>query len=248
MWLTWCKESSRVEALYWMKEPQVSAFAKRSLLERFSDWLFRTVKLQWMGEWLSQAKHYRIMKRTFSSIAKELNVVIVAGSLYTNQLDGLKNISMVFEKDGTLAGIAGKKYLVPVEESWGIKSDETVDPIITSEACLGVCICYDLDFPDVVAELKSKGAEMICAPSGGWRPYPGYPFDMEKDMPQIKRAKEQNIPIIRPYQCGWMSPGMYFDGRTSIVNRFGHIQECSDSTTREEIVLAHIEIGSDDVV
>lgn len=248
MWLTWCNESERVEALYWMNEPKVSAFAKRSFLERLSDWFFSVVKLRWLGEWMSQAKHYRIMKRTFSSIAKELGVVIVAGSLYTHKIDGLKNISMVFEKDGTLVGEAGKKYLVPIEESWGIKSDSTVDPIITSEACLGVCICYDLDFPDVVAELKQKGAEIICAPSGGWRPYPGYPFDIEKDMPQIKRAKEQNIPIIRPYQCGWMSPGMYFDGRTSVVDRYGLIQETSDSTTRQEIVIAHVEIGYDDVV
>jgi predicted amidohydrolase len=248
MWLSWCKESPRVRSLYWAEDRDVSILSQKSFLERFVDWFFGVVKLRGLGEWMSQAKHYRIMKRTFSLIAKEFGVVIVAGSLYTKQIDGLKNISMVFEKDGSLVGEAGKKYLVPIEESWGIKSDKSVDPILTSEANLGVCICYDLDFPDVVAELKQKGAEIICAPSGGWRPYPGYPFSIEKDMPQIKRAKEQNIAIVRPYQCGWMSPGMYFDGRTSIINKFGIIQETSTSTTQKEVVLAHLEIGYDDVV
>lgn len=247
MWLSWCKESERVNSVYWEKSPSaVTSLGVRGFFERLSDWLFKTIKLKWMGEWLSQAKHYRIMKRTFSSVAKELEIVIVAGSLYTKTSSGMQNISMVFEKNGDLAGESGKKYLVPIEVSWGIKASDRIEPIITSEGCLGICICYDLDFPDVAQTLKEKGAELICAPSGGWRPYPGYPFDMTKDMPQIARAKETGLNIIRPYQCGWMEPGMYFDGRTSIVDKYGYIVETSESTTREEVVLAEIEIGFDE--
>jgi len=247
MWLSWCKESYRVESTYCGQSPNkmVSSLDIRGWLERFNDWFFKKANLNRMGEWLAQSKHRRIMMRTFSSIAKELDVVIVAGSIYTKTLSGMQNISMVFEKDGNLVGEPGKKYLMPIEESWGFKAATVIEPVHTSEACIGVCICYDLSFPDVVQTLKGKGAEFICAPSGGWRPYPGYPFDIVKDMPQKERAKESGLAIVRPYQCGWMEPGIFFDGRTSVVNKFGNIIESSETTMREEIVMAEFEIGFD---
>lgn len=245
MWLSWCKESHRVNAIYQGIPPkQVKIFNLKNWVEKLSDWFFSMIKLNKMGEWLAQSQYYRIMYRTFSKVAKELEIVIVGGSLYTHvSNDGMLNVSMVFEKDGRLIATPGKKYLMPIEESWGFDSATNVEPVITSVGCIGVCICYDLDFPDVVCDLKRKGAEFICAPSGGWRPYPGYPFDIVKDMPQKERAKESGLFIIRPYQCGWMAPGMYFDGRTSIVNKFGNVVESSKSTQKEEVIITSIEIG-----
>lgn len=241
MWLSWCSESPRVSATYYGNTPNhlIVSFGLQSWLESFSDWLFKTIKLNWMGEWLSQSKYRRIMIRTFSSIAKELDVVIVAGSIYNRKVSGMFNTSLVFEKGGSLVGEPGKKYLMPIEESWGIKSSNTVEPIQTSEACIGVCICHDLSFPDVTQTLKDKGAEFICAPSGGWRPYPGYPF---KDNPQIERAKETGLNIVRPYQCGWMEPGIYFAGCTSVVNGDGEIIAESKNKSREEVIIVTLEL------
>jgi predicted amidohydrolase len=244
MWLSWCKESKSVKAFYSGQMPDdVSAFGMRSWVEKLTDWFFKVVKLKKMGEWMAQLKFQRIMERTFSSIAQELNVVIVAGSLYTQNISGMQNISMVFENDGKLVGTPGKKYLMPIEESWGFKAAADIAPVQTSAGCIGVCICYDLSFPDVTQTLKDKGAEFICAPSGGWRPYPGYPFDEVKDMPQRERAKETGLHIVRPYQCGWMEPGMFFDGRTSIVDKNGDIIKMSQSTSGEEVVMIDLEIG-----
>lgn len=241
MWLSWCKESHRVKETYYGSP--VVRLSNVRWMEKISNWFFKRIKLNWFGEWLAQSQHYQIMKRTFSSVAKDLNVVIVAGSIYTRTINGMQNISMVFEKDGTLVGLPGKKYLMPIEESWGFKSSKIIEPVITSAACIGVCICYDLNFKDVVQTLKEKGAELICAPSAGWRPYPGYPFDTEKDMPQKERARESGLNIVRPYQCGWMKPGIFFDGRTSIVNESGDVVAESRHTNREEIVISKIVIG-----
>jgi len=242
-WLSFAKEAPRVSAAYYGHCFKMMRTQKgwRGWLEALSDWFLKRVKLNFMGEWLCQAKFYRVTQRTFSRVAKECGVVIVAGSIYARRLRGMENISMVFDKDGSMVGEVGKKYLMPVEESWGMVAAKEINPVMTSEGSLGVCICADLNFPDVVADLKTKGAEFICAPSGGWRPYPGYPFDEVKDMPQKERAKESGLWIVRPYQCGWMIPGVYFDGRTSVVNSKGEVVERAEQPSQEEIIVCEIE-------
>jgi len=245
MWLSWCKEAPRVEALYWgnARHRVVATMGVRSWIDQLTEWFFSVVKLNKMGEWMSQSKYKRIMKRTFAKVAKELDVVIVAGSLYTRTSNGFENISMVFDKDGSLVGEPGKTHLMPIEQSWGFSASKTIEPVTTSEGVIGVCVCYDLNFTDVVKTLKEKGAEFVCAPSGGWRPFPGYPFDIVKDMPQKERARESGLSIVRPYQCGWVEPGMYFDGRTNIVDGNGQVTHMSRSTSHEEVIVADIEVG-----
>jgi len=92
-------------------------------------------------------------------------------------------------------------------------------------------------------DLKKKGADYIVAPSSGWRPYPGYPFDELTEMPQLKRAKENNIIIFRPYCCGFLFPGLYFQGHATIVDKNGLIMK-SKSRNRQEILEYKIDVNS----
>jgi hypothetical protein len=78
-----------------------------------------------------------------------------------------------------------------------------------------MCICFDLND----AEYCSKfDRDILVAPSNGYRPFPGYPFDFKKETPQIQRAIENSFAVVRPYFAGWMFP-LYFQGRSMIVDK-----------------------------
>ena len=246
-WLAWTKESNRVQGVrQHLGVPgaaSMSTFSFRVWIEGLSDKILNRIRMHWLGEWLAQARISRILRRTFSLAARANKVIIVGGSEYVRKADGLYNVSPVFGRDGVLAGVAPKRHLVPIETSWGIKGSSVAEPILVDGINLGVCICYDLSFPDVCKELVEKGAELIAAPSAGWRPYPGYPFD-ESDEPQLLRAKENDVAIIRPYQCGFMMPGAYFEGHTMIVDGGGNIIASSKYRDREEIVMSTLTLRS----
>lgn len=60
-------------------------------------------------------------------------------------------------------------------ESWGVSGAEELRPMDTPFGRLGICICYDVEFPLLARRLVEAGAELILAPSctetlhGYWR-------------------------------------------------------------------------------
>ena len=233
--LAWAKESYRVNQIRKGVEIDVQPMAVKNLLEKFSDWLFSKIKLNKMGEWVSQIRIASIIRRVFSKVARLNNVIIVSGSTYERRFDGIYNICYVFDSDGSKCGEYAKYKLVPLEKSWGVKSGNSSDPIKTTLCDIGVCICYDLDDINFTKEMCDKGAQFLVAPSGGWRPYPDYPFDKIAESPQLKRSVENNISIVRPYCCGWLFPALYFQGHTQIVGPDGSILAESDDWGKEKI-------------
>ncbi len=238
--LAWAKESYRIQQIRSGNEATFQPLGLKNWLERFSDWLFSKIKLNAMGEWLAQTRITNIIKRVFSQISLENNVVIVSGSVYEKRFDGIYNICYVFDDDGSVAGSYCKKKLVPIETSWGVKPGNSDEPIQTRNFKIGVVICYDLDDPNFIKSMCDKGAQFLVAPSGGWRPYPGYPFDKEKESPQIQRSIENQIIIVRPYCCGWLKPGLYFQGHTQIVGPGGEILAESIDWSRQKIFYAEV--------
>lgn len=232
--LAWASESYRVTQIRSNNDNSFQPFKIKNLLETFIDLIISKIKLNSMGEWLSQKRISKIYHRVFSEVSKANNVVIVCGSLYERKIDGIYNVSYVYE-NGNYCGEFKKYKLVPIEKSWGVKAGNSAKPISTSKCEIGVCICYDLDDPNFIKELTDNGSQFIVAPSGGWRPIPNYPFDREKETPQIKRAVENNISIVRPYCCGWLAPALYFQGHTMIVGPDGKILEESLEWGREKI-------------
>lgn len=240
--LAWSKESFRVQNIRKNISPEIQPLFFKNFFEILVDWIFSRIKLNAMGEWLSQKRISDIIKRVFQKLAIENNVVIVSGSTYERRFNGIFNIAYVYDCDGRLSGYYKKYKLVPIEKAWGVKSGNLSDPILTSKGNLGLVICYDLDDPDFIKKMVDKGAQILFAPSGGWRPYPNYPFDKEKEQPQIQRAKENKIPIVRPYCCGWLFPGLYFQGHTQIVDQNGKIIVESADWGKEEIFVVDIEL------
>ena len=145
----------------------------------------------------------------------------------------------LIDPDGEVIGKASKKYLVGFEKALRLQTQ--YEPIVleTTLGEIGLCVCYDLNDEYYISKFKKEGALILFAPSNGWRPFPGYPFDYKKETPQIERAKENGFSIVRPYCAGWMFP-LYFQGHSQIVDAAGKVVASSLTRDKTEILIAEL--------
>lgn len=109
----------------------------------------------------------------WSKIAKENNVVLVT-SLFEKRAIGLyHNTSVVFDKDGSIAGKYRKMHIPDdpgfYEKFYFTPGDMGFEPIQTSVGKLGVLICWDQWYPEAARLMALKGAEILIYPTAiGW--------------------------------------------------------------------------------
>lgn len=109
----------------------------------------------------------------WSNVAKENNVVLIT-SLFEKRSAGLyHNTSIVFEKDGKLAGKYRKMHIPDdpcfYEKFYFTQGDLGFEPIKTSLGKLGVLICWDQWYPEAARIMALKGAQILIYPTAiGW--------------------------------------------------------------------------------
>lgn len=108
-----------------------------------------------------------------SNLAKELNIYIVGGSIPEKEGDKIYNTSYIFDKDGKLIGRHRKMHLFDIDVKDGItfRESDTLSPgnditVFETEYCkIGVAICYDMRFPELMRLMVLKGAKIIIVPA-----------------------------------------------------------------------------------
>lgn len=109
----------------------------------------------------------------YSSLARELGVVIVT-SLFEKRAPGLyHNTAVVFEKDGSVAGKYRKMHIPDdpayYEKFYFTPGDLGFKPIDTSVGKLGVLVCWDQWYPEAARLMALHGAEILIYPTAiGW--------------------------------------------------------------------------------
>lgn len=109
----------------------------------------------------------------FSAAAKQFGVVLVT-SLFEKRAPGLyHNTSVVFEKDGSIAGKYRKMHIPDdpayYEKFYFTPGDLGFQPIQTSVGKLGVLVCWDQWYPEAARLMALAGAEMLIYPTAiGW--------------------------------------------------------------------------------
>ncbi len=109
----------------------------------------------------------------YSSLAKELGVVIVT-SLFERRAPGLyHNTAVVFDTDGTIAGKYRKMHIPDdpayYEKFYFTPGDLGFQPVDTSFGRLGVLVCWDQWYPEAARLMAMKGADMLIYPTAiGW--------------------------------------------------------------------------------
>ncbi len=115
------------------------------------------------------SKYYDKDIKFFSKLSKKFNLVIVA-SLFEKQNEGIYyNTSIVFDKDGSIAGKYRKSH-IPHDDNFYEKyyftpSNDKIKPIKTSIGNLGVLICWDQWFPEMARIMALKGADILIYPT-----------------------------------------------------------------------------------
>jgi len=109
-----------------------------------------------------------------SRIAKEKRIYLVGGSIPERDKNGnIYNTSFIFDKEGKLLGKHRKVHLFDIDikdkirfmesEVLGYGNEPTV--VNTEYGPIGVAICYDIRFPELIRLMVLKGAKIIIIPA-----------------------------------------------------------------------------------
>ena len=132
----------------------------------------------------------------FGKLAKELKIVLVT-SLFEKRARGLfHNTAVVFEKDGSIAGIYRKMHIPDdpayYEKFYFTPGDIGFEPIETSVGKLGVLVCWDQWYPEAARLMALAGADMLIYPTAiGWNP--------EDDVDEQNRQRDAWVTIQRSH-------------------------------------------------
>jgi predicted amidohydrolase len=111
----------------------------------------------------------------FSRLAEALGIHLLLGSFNerSEEPNRCRNTSVLFAPDGAQLAVYRKIHLFDVDvspevsftESRTVEAGTEVVTIRTDLGVLGLTICYDLRFPGLYQELRTRGAEVLTIPS-----------------------------------------------------------------------------------
>lgn len=107
------------------------------------------------------------------SAAREKGIYIIGGSIPEIAGDKIFNTSYVIGPEGEVIARHRKTHLFDVNIENGIRFMESdylspgkdITVFDTSFARVGLCICYDIRFPEMIRSLALKGAQLIFVPA-----------------------------------------------------------------------------------
>lgn len=192
----------------------------------------------------------------YSKIAAECNIVLVT-SLFERRAAGVyHNTAIVFEKDGTVAGMYRKMHIPDdpgyYEKFYFTPGDIGFKPINTSVGKLGVQVCWDQWFPEGARLMALQGADMLIYPTAI-----GYePGDLKEEQERQREAwitvqrghaVANGLPVISVNRTGYESApsgngnGIQFWGSSFVCGPQGEILSQA-SQDKEENLLVEINL------
>jgi len=189
-------------------------------------------------------------KQYWSAVAKKHHIVLVT-SLFEKRTSGLyHNTAVVFEKDGSVAGIYRKMHIPDdpgfYEKFYFTPGDRGFVPIDTSVGRLGVLVCWDQWYPEAARIMTLHGAEVLIYPTAiGW-------FDEDSDAEKSRQLESwitiqrshaiaNAIPVLSCNRVGFEADssgvlkGIRFWGNSFVCGAQGEI--LAQATSRDEAVL-----------
>ena len=192
----------------------------------------------------------------YSKIAAECNIVLVT-SLFERRAAGVyHNTAVVFEKDGTVAGLYRKMHIPDdpgyYEKFYFTPGDIGFKPINTSVGKLGVQVCWDQWFPEGARLMALQGVDILIYPTAI-----GYePGDLKEEQERQREAwitvqrghaVANGLPVISVNRTGYESApsgngnGILFWGSSFVCGPQGEILSQA-SQDKEENLLVEINL------
>ena len=182
--------------------------------------------------------------RFLSSLAKELKIYLIGGSIPELDQDHVYNTSFSFDKEGNMIGKHRKVHLFDIDVKGGIlfKESETLTPgehmtVFETEFCkIGVAICYDVRFPELFRKMTLAGAKLIVLP-GAFNMTTG-PAHWELTM--RARALDNQIYFAAVSPARDTEGAYQAYGNSCIATPWGEF--CGKTDYRESIVFAELDM------
>jgi len=110
---------------------------------------------------------------TLAALAKEYGVYLVAGSIPERDGDKIYNTAFVFSPKGEQIARHRKAHLFDIDviggqrfcESDTLTPGDEVTVFDTPFGKIGLCICFDIRFPDLSMAMAKRGARVIIVPA-----------------------------------------------------------------------------------
>ena len=156
----------------------------------------------------------------YAKVAKESAVVLVT-SLFERRAPGLyHNTAVVFETDGSIAGIHRKMHIPDdpayYEKFYFTTGDLGFHPIRTSVGKLGLQVCWDQWYPEGARLMALQGADLLIYPTA-------IGFESTDTKAEQQRQREAWMTIQRSHAIANGIPVVS-------VNRVGHEPDPSGTT------------------
>ena len=108
-----------------------------------------------------------------STLAKQAGSYLVAGMYRSGQGDAVHNAAVVFDRTGKEIGCCRKMHLAGEENEYLVPGDEPFW-FDSDMGRVGVCICWDAQFPETHRMLAQAGARLVVCPTWGWEAIYGH--------------------------------------------------------------------------
>jgi predicted amidohydrolase len=160
-----------------------------------------------------------------SEKAKQYGMYIVSG-LYSWTGDTLKNVAVLYDRQGKIQAVYEKVQLPDSEAEQGAVPGNTLPVFTTDFGKIGILICWDSAFPEVSRILALNGAEILFCPIWG----------------DVRGQESWKITArSRAIDNGVYFVTSIFDGHSVIVNPAGDVLK--ESGTQGTLLTADIDLN-----
>ena len=186
-----------------------------------------------------------------AGLAKACGIYLIAGSMPERDAQGnIFNTSYVFDRQGRQIGKHRKAHLFDIDVKGGqqFKESDTLTPgnrdtvFDTEFGKMGVCICYDIRFPEMLRMTVNDGARMVFVPAA---------FNMTTGPAHWEisfrvRALDNQIYMLGCAPVRDPSTGYTSWGHSILTDPWGRVVKELDE--KEGILLETIDLGYEDGV
>jgi omega-amidase len=182
--------------------------------------------------------------QTMAAKAKELGIVVVGGSIPEIEGDNIYNTSVVYGRDGNIMGKYRKIHLFDIDIPGKVRvvESETLtagDSILVADLgfCkVGVVICYDMRFQNLIMKTVLSGANIVVAP-GAFNIYTG---EAHWELLVRTRAVDNQVFFVGASPARDMTAAYKAFGNSMVSSPWGEV--IARAGIEEEIVFADIDL------
>lgn len=157
------------------------------------------------------ARSAPMLEARFSDIADRFSMYVV-GCYYKQIQNTNCNIATIFDRNGNPVGRYQKTHLPP-DETWQSAAGGEIAAFDLDFGRIGLAICYDMMFPEMVQVLALKGAEVIFHPTFGYGWYDGI-----GEATLRTRANDNSVHIVTAKNARFNGAG-----KSSVIDFWGHV-------------------------